>query len=85
MGRAGRRVAELSVSDYGQIGPLAEYLHLALPDVCVTRSAGRAGRGEQGTLDVLMIAADSTVLVQEADHHSGRLRGRAAGDREVLR
>jgi hypothetical protein len=63
MGLADPGLAELSVSDYAQLGSLAEYLHLAVPDVRVTRSAGRAGSGEQGALDVLMIAADSSVLV----------------------
>ncbi|MBO0804154.1 MAG: hypothetical protein J2P25_13905 [Nocardiopsaceae bacterium] len=55
-------VAKLSVSDYAQLGSLAEYLHLAVPDVRVTRSPGHSERGEQGALDVLVIAADSTVL-----------------------
>jgi hypothetical protein len=63
MGQAGPDMAELSVSDYAQLGSLAEYLQLAVPTVQVIRSAGRAGPGEQGTLDVLMIAADSSVLV----------------------
>jgi hypothetical protein len=63
MGQADPGVAELSVSDYAQLGPLAEYLHLAVPGVPVTRIVGRAGRGEQGALDVLMIAADSSVLI----------------------
>ncbi len=57
------RMAELSVSDYAQLSSLMEYLHLAVPSVRVTRSAGHAMRGEQGALDVLMIAADSSVLV----------------------
>jgi Effector Associated Constant Component 1 len=63
MGRAGPGVAELSVSDYSQLGSLADYLRLAVPGVRVTRSAGRPGPGEQGVVDVLMIAADSSVLV----------------------
>lgn len=63
MDRADPGAAELSVSDYAQLSSLADYLHLAVPDVRVTRSAGRAGRGEQGALDVLIIAADSSVLV----------------------
>ena len=63
MGRADPGVAELSVSDYAQLGSLAEYLHLAVPTVHVTRSAGCAGPGEQGALDVLSIVADSSVLV----------------------
>jgi hypothetical protein len=63
MGRADPGAAELSVSDYAQLGSLADYLHLALPDVQVTRNPGLPGRSEQGALDVLMIAADSSVLV----------------------
>jgi Effector Associated Constant Component 1 len=63
VGQSGPGVAELSVSDYGQVGSLADYLRLAVPDVQVVRRPGQAGRGEQGVLDVLMIAADSSVLV----------------------
>jgi Effector Associated Constant Component 1 len=63
MGQADSGMAELSVSDHAQLGSLAEYLHLAVPDVQAARSTGHAGRGEQGALDVLMIAADSSVLV----------------------
>jgi hypothetical protein len=55
--------AELSVSDYDQIGSLVDYLRLAAPEIQVTRGAGRSGLGELGALDVLTIAADSTVLV----------------------
>jgi hypothetical protein len=54
---------ELSLSDYGQLGSLVDYLRLAAPEVAVTRIAGRPGRGEQGALDVLTMLADSTVLV----------------------
>jgi Effector Associated Constant Component 1 len=63
MGRADPDVVELSVSDHAQLGSLADYMHLAVPSVRVARSVSRAGRGEQGALDVLMIAADSSVLV----------------------
>jgi Effector Associated Constant Component 1 len=56
-------LAELSVSDHGQLGSLAEYPRLAVPGVRVTPSAGSAGAGEQGALDVLMIVAESNVLV----------------------
>jgi hypothetical protein len=55
--------AELSLSDYSQIDSLAGYLRLALPDAHVTRSPGQPGPGEQGALDVLTIATDSSVLV----------------------
>jgi Effector Associated Constant Component 1 len=50
-------------SDYSQIDSLAGYLRLALPDVHVKRSPGQPGPGEQGALDVLTIATDSSVLV----------------------
>lgn len=63
MSREGPEAVELSVSDYGQLDSLASYLRLATPDVSVSRSHGRAGRGKQGALDVLMVAADSSVLV----------------------
>jgi hypothetical protein len=63
MSEAHPRTAELSVSDYAQIGSLADYLRLSEPDIRVTRGAGRLGPGELGALDVLTIAADSTVLV----------------------
>jgi hypothetical protein len=79
MGLADPGVAELSVSDHAQLGSLAEYLHLAVPDVRVTRSVGRAGRGEQGALDVLMIAADSSVLVAVVKVLPEFLRSRKRG------
>jgi hypothetical protein len=79
MGLADPGGAELSVSDYAQLGPLAEYLHLAVPGVRVTRNAGRAGAGEQGALDVLMIAADSSVLVAVVKALPEFLRSRKPG------
>jgi len=79
MGRADTGVAELSVSDYAQLGSLTQYLHLAVPDIRVTRSAGNAGRGEQGALDVLMIAADSSVLVTVVKLLPEFLRSRKPG------
>ena len=79
MGRADPGMAELSVSDHGQVGSLEEYLRLAVPDVPVTRSAGRAGPGEQGALDVLMIAADSSVLVAVVKVLPEFLRSRKPG------
>jgi hypothetical protein len=63
MDRKDAGTAELWVSDHAQIGSLADYLHLAVPGVQVTRSPGCAGPGEQGALDVLLLAADSSVLV----------------------
>lgn len=79
MGRADPGVAELSVSDYGQLGPLADYLRLAVPGVRVTRTAGRAARGEQGALDVLTIVADSSVLVAVVNVLPQFLRSRKPG------
>lgn len=76
MGRADPDVAELSVSDHAQLGPLADYLHLALPDVRVGRSPGRPRRGEQGALDVLTIAAESSVLTAVVQALSSFLRSR---------
>jgi hypothetical protein len=72
-------MAELSVSDHAQLGSLAEYLHLALPDVPVSRGGGRAGPGEQGALDVLMIVADSSVLVAVVKVLPEFLRSRKPG------
>ena len=71
--------AELSVSDYAHIGSLADYLRLAVPDVRVTRRPGTPVSGEQGTLDVLMIAADSSVLVAAVKVLPEFLRSRKAG------
>jgi hypothetical protein len=79
MGVAGPGAVELSVSDPGQLGSLAEYLRLAVPEVRVTRVAGRAGPGEQGALDVLMIAADSSVLVAAVQVLPQFLRSRKPG------
>ena len=79
MGRADPGVVELSVSDYGQLGSLADYLRLAVPDVPVTRSPGQAGRGKQGALDVLLIAADSSVLVAVVNVLPQFLRSRKPG------
>jgi hypothetical protein len=79
MGRADLNTAELSVSDYAQLGSLADYLHLAVPGARVTRSAGRAGRGEQGALDVLTIVADSSVLVAVVQTLPQFLRSRKPG------
>jgi hypothetical protein len=79
MGQADPGAAELSVSDYGQLGPLADYLRLAAPEVRVTRTSGQAGRGEQGALDVLTIAADSSVLVAVVNVLPQFLRSRRPG------
>jgi hypothetical protein len=63
MEQTGQTAAELSVSDYSQLGPLADYLRLAVPGVRLARSPGRPAPGEQGALDVLTLVADSSVLV----------------------
>jgi Effector Associated Constant Component 1 len=63
MDRTDPREAQLSVSDHSQLGSLADYLRLAVPDALVTRVPGRPGPGEQGAFDVVMILADSSVLV----------------------
>jgi membrane-associated two-gene conflict system component 1 (EACC1) len=58
-----RDLVELSLSDYGQLHSLEDYLRLTAPSVVVTRVSGRPGHGEQGALDMLTVLADSTVLV----------------------
>lgn len=79
MGQNEPDTAELSVSDFAQIGPLAAYLGLAVPEAQVLRTPGRPGRGEQGALDVLMIAADSSVLVAAVKVLPEFLRSRKKG------
>lgn len=79
MGGTGPGSAELSVSDHAQLRSLAEYLELAVPGIEVTRSGGRAGRGEQGALDVLMLVADSSVLVAAIKVLPEFLRSRKSG------
>ena len=70
---------ELAVSDYSQIGVLADYLRLMAPHARVTRSPGRAGQGELGTLDVLMVLADSSVLMAVVNALPEFLRSRKRG------
>jgi hypothetical protein len=79
MGGTDPDVAELSLSDYAQLTSLAEYLHLAVPAVRVTRCAGHADPGEQGALDVLTIMADSSVLVAVVRALPEFLRSRKPG------
>lgn len=62
MKRSRHVTAELSVSDYSELGRLADFLRLSLPGAPVTRRSGRPGPGQQGALDVLMIIADSSVI-----------------------
>jgi hypothetical protein len=67
------------VSDYSQLGTLADYLRLAVPEVQVTRSPGSPEVGEQGALDVLLVAADSSVLVAVVNVLPQFLRSRKPG------
>jgi Effector Associated Constant Component 1 len=70
---------ELSVSDLSQLGSLADYLRLMAPDVRVTRRPGQPRPGEQGALDVLMIMANSAVLVATVKVLPEFLRSRRSG------
>ncbi len=79
MGRASQAVAQLSISDYSQLGSLMDYLRLAVPEAPVKTSAGSPGPGEQGALDVLTLAADSSVLVAVINALPTFLRSRKAG------
>jgi hypothetical protein len=79
MEQSSRLAAELSVSDHAQLGSLADFLRLADPDVQVSRVPGRPGPGEQGALDVLMIMADSSVLVAAVNVLPAFLRSRKRG------
>lgn len=54
--------AEFSVSDYGQIGSLYEWLR-SVPDVQVDRIPGTPGEREMGTVDVLTVLAGSGGLI----------------------
>lgn len=70
---------ELAVSDYAQISSLADHLKFAISDVRVTRVSGEPGPGEQGALDVLMLVADSSVLVAAVNVLPEFLRSRKKG------
>jgi hypothetical protein len=54
--------AELTLSDYAEIGSLQEWLS-STPQVQVLRRVGRSRVGEQGALDVLEVVAGSSGLV----------------------
>jgi hypothetical protein len=54
--------AEFSVSDYGQIGSLYEWLR-SVPDVQVDRIPGTPGEREMGAVDVLTVLAGSGGLI----------------------
>ena len=62
MGDMDQEDSQLSVSDHSQLASLEQYLRLAMPEVCVTRSTGGPGAGQLGVLDVLTIVAGSSVL-----------------------
>jgi hypothetical protein len=70
---------ELSLSDYGQLGSLEEYLRMTAPGVVVMRVPGRPGHGEQGALDMLTALADSTVIVALVKALPEFLRSRKPG------
>jgi hypothetical protein len=70
---------ELAVSDYSQLGSLTEYLRLGFPGARVTRVPGEPGPGEQGALDVVMLLADSSVLVAAVKVLPDFLRSRKNG------
>jgi hypothetical protein len=73
------RFVELAVSDYSQIGALADYVRLAVPGAPVTRNPGKTGQGELGTLDVLTVVADSGVLIAVVNALPTFLRSRKPG------
>jgi Effector Associated Constant Component 1 len=84
MGLSNLEEAELSVSDYAQLGQLMERLREGVPHLQMARIPGRPGRGEQGALDVLMIAADSSVLVAVIQVASSFLQTRKKGTSVTL-
>jgi hypothetical protein len=76
---AGQVTAELATSDYSQLGSLGEWLRLTVPAIPVARRSGHSKRGEQGALDVLMVVADSSVIVTALKVLPEFLRSRKAG------
>lgn len=79
MEHARTRHAELSVSDYSQLGSLLEYLTSAAPQVRVSRIAGQPGVGGQGALDVVAVLASSSGLVAAIKVLPEFLRSRKTG------
>ena len=71
--------AELSVSDYSQLGPLEKYLKSAVPDARVSRVPGQPLAGEQGVLDVLAVLGSSGGLVAAIRVLPEFLRSRKTG------
>ena len=70
---------KLSISDYSQLTALQEFLRHATPGVKVTRISGRPATRAQGALDMLEVAADSTVLTAALNLIPNFLRSRKAG------
>jgi membrane-associated two-gene conflict system component 1 (EACC1) len=77
--REGSQGIELSVSDPAQFGPLEKFLRWAVPDVGVSRVAGRPGLGEQGALDALTVLAGSGGLLAAVRVLPDFLRSRRSG------
>jgi hypothetical protein len=50
---------DLFISDQSQLGPLRDFLALAVPGVQVSVSGEGPGPGEQGALDMLVLVASS--------------------------
>ena len=50
---------DLIISDHSQLGPLRDFLTLAAPGSRVSVSSGVPQPGEQGALDMLVLAASS--------------------------
>jgi hypothetical protein len=67
---------QLSVSDPALLGSLERHLRREAPGTSIERVAGRPERGQQGALDVLTIAADSSVLVAVIELVKGFLQSR---------
>jgi hypothetical protein len=70
--------AEFSVSDYGQIGLLHEWLR-SVPGVQVDRIPGTPAAGEMGAVDVLTVLAGSGGLIAVIRVIPEFLRSRRSG------
>ncbi len=79
MERGNTYSAELSASDQSQLERLREFLSVAVPDVAVSRIAGRPGAGELGALDVLVVLASSSGLLAAIKVLPEFLRSRKTG------
>lgn len=76
---------ELSTSDYSQLGTLQEFLRHTAPGMEITRSSGRLAPGEQGALDLLTVAADSTVLTAALNLIPKFLESRRPGTKVIAK